>query len=88
MFTICLKSHQKRTQLLLKAGNLYNLILGSSLTGSSGSGSGIGSGGKSAPKLSAQQPSIDFMVSKPQFTTSWGELALNFYLIFIMFYIS
>lgn len=34
---------------------------GSSLTGSSGSGSGIGSGGKAAPKLSAQQPSIDLM---------------------------
>ncbi|XP_076116321.1 C2 domain-containing protein 5-like isoform X2 [Mytilus galloprovincialis] len=34
---------------------------GSSLTGSSGSGSGIGSGGKSVSKLSAQQPSIDLM---------------------------
>lgn len=38
------------------------LFPGSSLTESSGSGSGLGSGGKAVTKLSAQQPSIELMV--------------------------
>ena len=40
-------------------------FLGSSLTESSGSGSGMGSSGKAVTKLSAQQPSIELMVRRP-----------------------
>lgn len=40
----------------------YDYFPGSSLTESSGSGSGLGSGGKAVTKLSAQQPSIELMV--------------------------
>lgn len=48
---------------------------GSSLTGSSGSGSGLGSGGKTANKLSAQQPSIEFM-EYPFFTMTTFPVGL------------
>uniref|UniRef100_K1RIN0 Uncharacterized protein n=1 Tax=Magallana gigas TaxID=29159 RepID=K1RIN0_MAGGI len=40
---------------------LFSKLSGSSLTESSGSGSGLGSGGKAVTKLSAQQPSIELM---------------------------